>query len=257
MVDQQAVAGRVAMVTGGGAGIGRSTALMLAHQGADVVICDIHEENGRIVASEIEAIGRRAVVIPTDSADEDQVERLVAEGIRELGKIDILVNNAGIISTDPILELTAETWDRVVAVHLRSTFLSARAVVRDMSSRDWGRIVNVTSRAAYRGRAGIGPYAASKGAILAYSRVLAAETAQWGVTVNNVAPGTTLTPMVERAFPQPEAQAEEARSSGVITSPVRLAEADEIAGAVLYLCGLYSGHITGTTIHVNGGSFMP
>ena len=255
--EPQTVEGRVALVTGGGAGIGRAVALMLARRGADIIVCDINEQTGQGVVAEVEALGRRAFAIPTDSSDEEQVDRLFAEGIRKLGKVDILVNNAGIVTTDPILDLTAETWDRVVAVHLRSTFLASRAFARDASTRDWGRIVNITSRAAYRGRAGIGPYAASKGAILAYSRVLAAETAQWGVTVNNVAPGTTLTPMVERAFPTVEGQAQEARSSGVITAPVRLADADEIAEAVLYFVGPNSSHTTGTTLHVNGGSFMP
>ncbi|BCB83765.1 beta-ketoacyl-ACP reductase [Phytohabitans suffuscus] len=249
--------GRVAMVTGGGAGIGRAAALMLAREGADIVVCDLNAGTGKAVAEEVEALGRRAIAIPTDSSDPDQVARLVEEAIRRLGKIDILVNNAGIVTTDTILALTPETWDRVVAVHLKSMFVCSQAVIRDMSGRDWGRIVNITSRAAYRGRAGVGPYSAAKGGMLAYSRVLAAETAQWGITVNNVAPGTTLTPMVERAFPTTDGQAQEARSSGVITAPVRLAEADEIAGAVLYLCGPLSGHTTGTTIHVNGGSFMP
>lgn len=235
----------VAMVTGGGNGIGRATALMLAREGADIVVCDLDADSSGRVAAEIEALGRKAVAIPTDSSDKAQVDRLVAEGVRELGKIDILVNNAGIVTTETILDLSQESWDRVVAVHLRSTFLCSQAVVRDMSQRTWGRIVNVTSRAAYRGRAGVGPYAAAKGGMLAYSRVLALETAQWGVTVNNIAPGTTLTPMVERAYPTEEGQAQEARSSGVVTTPTRLAHADEIAAAVLYFCGPYSDHTTG------------
>src|ERR1700712_711817 len=125
-----AVENRVAMVTGGGGGIGRAAALMLAREGADIVICDINGDKGVSVVKEVEALGRRAISIPTDSSDEEQVEHLVAEGVRQLGKIDILVNNAGIVTTDPILELSTEDWDRVVAVHLRSTFLASRAVVR-------------------------------------------------------------------------------------------------------------------------------
>jgi NAD(P)-dependent dehydrogenase (short-subunit alcohol dehydrogenase family) len=249
--------GRVAMVTGGGSGIGRASLLMLAKEGADIVVCDIRPDAGERVAAEVKSIGRHALSLPTDSSDSRQVQALVKAGAEHFGKIDILVNNAGIAKHGTILELTEDVWDRVVEVHLKSMFLCSRAVVEYMIPHRWGRIVNVISRAAYRGRAGIGPYAAAKGGMLAYSRVLAVETAQWGITVNNVAPGTTLTPLVERGFVTEESRVNEARSSGVITQPLRLADADEIAAAVLYLCGPYSGHISGTTLHVNGGSFMP
>jgi len=248
---------RVAMVTGGGSGIGRASALMLAREGADIVVCDIDGDAGRKVAAEVEALGRAAIAEPTDSSESAQVNRLVALAAERFGKIDILVNSAGIARQANIRELTEDLWDQVIAVHLKSTFLCSKAVVELMIPGGWGRIVNIISRAAFKGRAGTGPYSAAKAGMLGFSRVLAAECAEWGITVNNVAPGTTLTPMVEAGFPTEEIRAAEARSSGVITRPLRLAEADEIAAAVLYLCGPHSGHVTGTTMHVNGGTYMP
>ncbi len=248
--------GRVAMITGGGKGIGRACALMMAREGANIVVCDIDPDVKSVVA-EVEALGRAALFTPTDSSNKVQVDRLVKEGVQRFGKIDILVNGAGIVRPATLRELTEETWDRVLAVHLKSMFLCSQAVVESMIPQRWGRVVNITSRAAHKGRPGTGPYAAAKAGMLGYARVLAAELAQWGITVNNVAPGTTLTPMAAARFPTAEQQAQEARSSGVITQPVRLAEADEIAAAVLYFCGDHSGHTTGTTLHVNGGTFMP
>jgi NAD(P)-dependent dehydrogenase (short-subunit alcohol dehydrogenase family) len=248
---------RVAMVTGGGSGIGRASALMLAREGADIVVCDIDGEAGKRVVAEVEALGRAGFAEPTDSSDSGQVNRLVEQAAERFGKVDILVNSAGIARQATIRELTEDMWDRVLAVHLKSTFLCSQAVIEHMIPGGWGRIVNIISRAAFKGRAGTGPYAAAKAGMLGFSRVLAVETAQWGITVNNVAPGTTLTPMVEAGFPTEEIQREEARSSGVITQPARLAEADEIAAAVLYLCGSHSDHVTGTTMHVNGGTYMP
>lgn len=251
------VEGRVAMVTGGGSGIGRASALMLAREGADIVVCDVDGEAAQGVVGEVQAIGRTAIAAPTDSSDSAQVERLVKQAADRFGKIDILVNSAGIARQATIRELTEEMWDRVLAVHLKSTFLCSQAAVELMIPGKWGRIVNIISRAAFKGRAGTGPYSAAKAGMLGFSRVLAVETAEYGITVNNVAPGTTLTPMVEAGFPTEEVREREARSSGVITRPVRLAEADEMAAAVLYLCGTYSDHVTGTTMHVNGGTYMP
>lgn len=251
------VEGRVAMVTGGGSGIGRASALMLAREGADIVVCDIDGEAGQKVVAEVEALGRAAIAEPTDSSDSAQVNRLVSQAADRFGKVDIVVNSAGIARQATIRECPEDLWDRVLAVHLKSTFLCSKAAIELMIPGQWGRIVNIISRAAFKGRAGTGPYSAAKAGMLGLSRVLAVETAEWGITVNNVAPGTTLTPMVAAGFPTEAIQQEEARSSGVITRPMRLAEADEIAAAVLYLCGPHSAHVTGTTMHVNGGTYMP
>ena len=251
------VKGHVAMVTGGGSGLGRACALMLAQEGANIVIADVNPEAGPKVVAEVKKLGRDAFSLPTDSCNKAQVHKIVQEGVKKFGKIDILVNNAGIGGGGQIRDMQEEVWDRVIAVHLKSMFLCSQACVESMIPQKWGRIVNIISRAAFRGRAGVGPYTAAKGGMLAYSRVLAQEVSQWGITVNNVAPGTALTPMVASAFKTPEAQFNEAKTSGVITQPVRLAHDTEIAGAVLYFCGPNSDHTTGATIHVNGGSFMP
>ncbi|MCH8190549.1 MAG: SDR family oxidoreductase [Chloroflexi bacterium] len=251
------VEGHVAMVTGGGSGIGRACALMLAQEGADIVVADIDAAAGERVAGEVKALGRDALTLATDTSVKSQVRKIVAEGTARFGKIDILVNNAGIGAGGPVRDLDEAVWDRVVSVHLKSMFLCSQAVMESMIQRGWGRIVNTISRAAFRGRAGVGPYSAAKGGMLAFSRVLAVEAAQYGITVNNVAPGTTVTPMVEAAYDTLELQEEEARTSGVVTTPVRLAWPEEIAAAVLYYCGPHSDQVTGMTIHVNGGSYMP
>jgi 3-oxoacyl-[acyl-carrier protein] reductase len=245
------------MISGGGSGIGRACALMLAREGANIVVADINPDNGNRVVKEVQALGRQALTLPTDTAVKAQVQRIAQEGLRRFAKIDILINNAGIGSPGTVRELSENAWDRVVAVHLKSMFLCSQAVLDSMIAQKWGRIVNIISRAAFKGRAGVGPYSAAKGGMLALSRVLAVENAQYGITVNNVAPGTTLTPMVQQGFSTEEAQMNEARSSGVITAPIRLAKPDEIAQAVYYFCGPNSDHTTGETIHVNGGSLMP
>lgn len=251
------VDGHVALITGGGAGLGRAISLMLASEGAAIIVADIDAARAEAVATEVREAGGDALGIAVDTTDESQVDDAVTRGIEHFGKIDILVNNAGIVTTSPMLDLSVDDWDRVVAVHLRSTFLCTRAVGREMAHRSWGRIVNIISRAAFRGRVGNGPYAAAKGGILAVSRVMAQEFAGFGVTVNNVAPGTAVTPMFQDIFPLPEQEVEEAVRSGVVTEPKRLLHPDEIAAAVLYLCGPLSDQITGTTLHVNGGSHMP
>lgn len=256
-VTARRVEGHVALVTGGGAGLGRAISLMLASEGAAIVIADIDADRAASVAAEVNDQGGDALAVAVDTTDEVQVDRAVQQGIERFGKIDILVNNAGIVTTSPLLDLSVQDWDRVVAVHLRSTFLCTRAIGREMADRSWGRIVNIISRAAFRGRVGNGPYAAAKGGILALSRVTAQELAEFGVTVNNVAPGTAVTPMFKEFFPMPEQEIEEAVRSGVVTEPKRLLHPDEIAAAVLYLCGPLSDQVTGTTLHVNGGSHMP
>jgi NAD(P)-dependent dehydrogenase (short-subunit alcohol dehydrogenase family) len=185
------------------------------------------------------------------------VDAAVDAARERFGRIDICVNAVGIGGVARVLGHPDELWDQIIAVNLTSAFLVSRAVLPVMINNGGGRIVNITSRAAYRSSAGTAAYAASKGGLLAFSRVLAVEAGEHGITVNNVAPGTTVTPMVERGIGGPQAQADEAVRSGVLLKPERLADPSEIAAAVVFLCGPGSEHTTGSTMHVNGGTYCP
>ena len=248
---------RVAILTAGAGGFGSASARMMAREGADIVIADVDEASSRQLVEEIQGLGRRAIFVPTDVSKKSDAQRLAKTAGDKFGRVDILVNIAGIGLSAPLEEMAEEDFDKVLAVHLKGTFLCSQAAIPYMKKNNWGRIVNIISRAAFKPRVGVGAYSAAKGAILAMSRVLAAEVAQYGINVNCVAPGTALTKMVKQGMSTEEAQMNEARTSGVITRPIRLAHPEEIAGAIVFLCSTPSAHITGSTIHVNGGTFMP
>jgi len=249
--------GAVALITGAGGGIASATIAGLSRTGCDIVGIDVDLSAAEKAGAAALAEGRRAVALEADLADATAVEQAVARAIEAFGRIDIVVNAVGIGGVAQVADHPVELWDRILGVNLKSAFLVSRSVLPHMIERGAGRIVMITSRAAYRSSAGTAAYAASKGGLLAFSRVLAVEAGAHGITVNNVAPGTTLTPMTEDFYGGPEGQRQEAIASGVVVEPQRLARPEEIARAVLYLCGPDSEHISGTTIHVNGGSFMP
>ncbi|HZY60706.1 MAG TPA: SDR family NAD(P)-dependent oxidoreductase, partial [Candidatus Binataceae bacterium] len=226
------------------------------NEGADIVIADVDEASAQELVREIKALGRRAIFVPTDVSIKADARKLAQAAADAFGRVDILINIAGNSLGAPLEEMAEADFDKVIAIHLKGTFLCSQAAIAHMKKNHWGRIVNIISRAAFKPRVGMGAYSAAKGAILAMSRVLAAEVAQYGINVNCVAPGTALTKMVRHGFPTPEDQMREATTSGVITRPVRLAHPEEIAGAIVFLCSTPSAHITGSTIHVNGGTFM-
>ena len=247
---------RVAVLTAGAGGFGSATARILARGGADIVIADIDEASAQELVKEIKGLGRRAIFVPTDVSKKADAQKLAKAAADAFGRVDILVNIAGNSLGGALEEMPEADFDKVIAIHLKGTFLCSQAAITYMKQNSWGRIVNIISRAAFKPRVGMGAYSAAKGAILAMSRVLAAEVAQYGINVNCVAPGTALTKMVRHGFPTAEDQMHEATTSGVITRPVRLAHPEEIAGAIVFLCSTPSAHITGSTIHVNGGTFM-
>ncbi len=246
----------VALVTGGGNGIGKATSLLLAREGAQIVVADIDGAAAEVVAKEVQSGGGEAISVRTDISVKAETVAAVRNGVDRFGKIDILANCAGIMTHAPFREMGEEMWDHTLAVNLKGYFLMSQAVLESMAGLGWGRIVNIASRVIFRGRPNMVAYAASKGGVLAMSKSMAVELAELGITVNVIAPGITLTGMTGTSVPE-EAQAEFVKSDGQVATPMRYNLPEEMAEAVLYFCGPNSDHTTGMTIHVNGGSFMP
>jgi 3-oxoacyl-[acyl-carrier protein] reductase len=243
--------GKTAVVTGGNTGIGRAVALGFAEEGADVAVAYIvREPEAQTLVRAIEAKGRRALGLRADVTVEVDVRAMVAAVLARLGRIDILVNNAGIQKAQSLVEMTAEDFDRMIAVHLRGTFLCCRHVAPHMIERGTGRIINVASQLAYIGRPRYTAYSAAKGGVLAFTRALAQELAPQGVLVNAVAPG-----LIDTGFdPLPE----EAKRAHAASLPLkRLGAPEDLVGAFVFLASDESRYFCGQTLHPNGGEIMP
>ncbi len=241
---------RIALITGSSSGIGRAVALAMAAVGADVVINHTSRREAATavdIAEQIRAMGRRAIPIEADVADEHAVTMMVERTTRELGRIDILVNNAGIAAAAPVHELDVALWDRVLAVHLRGTFLMTRAVLPQMYARGYGRIINTASQLAYKGAPGFTAYTAAKGAILSFTRSVALEIGARDITINCVAPGATRTQILDDV---PADVLEEIRKAIPLG---RIAEVDDIAPSFVFLASDAGRHYQGQCISPNGG----
>ena len=189
------LAGQVAIVTGGGSGIGAAVCRGLAAEGASVVVADLVAEGAERTAAEVLDAGGQALAVPTDVTEPASVQALVERAVATFGAVDVLVHCAGITRYDDILEASVEAWDRVIAVNLRGTFLVTQAVLRHMAPRRRGRVVLFASQRGVDGQARGSHYAASKGGVIAFTKSVALEMAPYGITVNAIAPGTTDTPM--------------------------------------------------------------
>jgi meso-butanediol dehydrogenase/(S,S)-butanediol dehydrogenase/diacetyl reductase len=250
--------GKVAMVTGAARGIGEAIAMELAAAGADVSLCDLRVEDLARVRAGVTALSRRVLPAAVDVSRAEQVEQWVARTQEYFGKIDILVNNAGIIETVPFLEIALDSWDRMLAVNLKGTFLCSQAVARGMVQRKTGKIINIASIAGRTGRSLAAHYAASKAAIISLSRSMALALAEYNITVNAVCPGITATPMWDQLDEEKtrlfKLAKGEAFQQAVKEIPMgRAAHPDEIAEVVLFLCSPGAGYITGQAINVCGG----
>ena len=244
------LAGRVALVTGSSSGLGRGVALAFASEGADVVInhpAAAETAAAEQVAAAVRQAGRRALIVRADVSQEAEVERLVAAARDVFGHIDILVNNAGIAAAAAVHEMTTETWDRVLGVHLRGTFMMTRAVLGEMYARNSGRIINTASQLAYKGAAGFSAYTAAKGAIISFTRSTALEIGARNITVNCIAPGATLTPILDDV----PADTLEAIRQAIPLG--RIAEVADIVPAYVFLAGDDARHFQGQCLSPNGG----
>jgi len=246
--------GKSALVTGGAAGIGRESALLLAQAGAQVAVVDVNlagaEETVAMMDSRL-ATGR-GLAVGCDLGKPDDVAAMCQRVVGELGGVDIVVNCGGIISyVTGIGGVTPEAWDRVLDVNLRGTYLVCRELVEGMKQRRNGRIINFASMAARCGAIETGiHYAASKGGIIAFSRTLAKEVGPYGITVNVLAPGVVMTGPVQQQIGGRE-------ESYMPLIPLRrLGIAQDVAGVVLFLASPLAGYVSGVVLDVNGGQYM-
>ncbi|RMH19236.1 MAG: SDR family oxidoreductase [Acidobacteria bacterium] len=248
-----------AVITGGGRGIGAATARLLAAEGASVVVAARSAGQLEELVEELRSAGHEAFAVPCDVTDPQQVEHLREATIEHLGGADVLVNNAGIATSAKLEDLSLETWNHVFAVNVTGVFLCTRAFLPGMRKRRWGRVVNVASVAGKQGAAYISAYAASKHAVVGFTRALAVEVAAAGVTVNAVCPGYVDTDMtvesVSRIAGKTGLAPEEVRKRLAGFSPQgRIYSAEEVAYQVLCLCDPRAGGVNGQSLVIDGGT---
>lgn len=245
--------GKIAIVTGGGTGIGKAIAMEFANAGANMVICSRNVQNIENVRDEVETIGRRSLAIPVDVRVKEQIDHMVQRVIAEFGRIDILVNNAGINRPTPILDLTEDIWNLILDTNLKGLFFCTQAVAKYMVKQRFGKIINISSTAALgANEPGQGAYAASKTGVNAFTKACAREFGSYGINVNAIVPGRILTPLVyaSRTPGQVERFIEVGKTSAVLG---RLGATEEIAHLALFLASDDASFITAEIIACNGG----
>ena len=245
------LAGKVALITGGDSGIGRAVAVHFAKEGADVAIIYLDEhDDAKLTAETVEKEGRRAVLIAGDVGEPGFCDDAVAKTLAALGRLDIVVNNAAEqhVATD-LADITDEQLERTFRTNVFAMFYLTRAALPHLE--EGASIINTTSITAFRGSDSLMDYAATKGAILAFTRSLASNLAPRGIRVNGVAPGPIWTPLIPASFP-----ADEVAKFGSQQPLGRAGEPEEVAPAYVYLASSDSSYVTGQTLHVNGGEVV-
>ncbi|MAC58825.1 MAG: alcohol dehydrogenase [Novosphingobium sp.] len=242
---------KVAVVTGAAAGIGAACSKRLAKEGVAVAVLDLDAERCADTVKAIKDAGGTAIAVGADVSNRASVKAGLEQVREALGPISILVNNAGVTDFTPFEELTDERWDFIYAVNVRGLFVMTQECLPDMKNAGWGRIVNISSSSAQTGAVNMIPYSSSKGAVVTMTRSMAQEFGPWGITVNNIPPGSVMGTIMS------EANREKFQIPTEVllqTIPVRrMGEPDDIANACAWLCDERSGYVTGQTIGVNGG----
>ena len=247
---------KVALVTGAAAGIGAAIARRLARDGIAIGVLDLTEERAARTAGEITSAGGKALALGADISDRGQVTKAVAALRDAFGPISILVNNAGITGFVPFLELTDEDWDAMLRINLKGTFIVTQVVIPDMIAAQWGRIINISSSSAQSGAAKMAHYSSSKGGMIAFTRTLAQEFGEHGITSNTIPPRfvhNTEMSLASFARDDMRARFQDMVDAGPIK---RHGEPEDIAGAAAWLASDEAGYVTGQVIGVNGGRYI-
>ena len=255
------LAGQAAIVTGAGRGIGRATALELARMGADIVIAELDKTNAEKVAAEVQALGRKALVIPTDVTKQGDLKAMAEQTKKQFGRIDILINNAGIYRAAASLDVTEDHWDAVLDINAKAVFFASQAVLPTMIAQKRGAIVSLASMAGKVGSKTNLPYNASKAAVVSMTKSLALAHGADGIRVNCVCPGFVETDMWTKVSKDQGAllgmSAEEFTRQRKNTVPLgRMETAEDVASVIGFLASPRAGYITGQALSVDGGLVM-
>jgi 3-oxoacyl-[acyl-carrier protein] reductase len=244
---------RVAIVTGGARGIGAGTARRLAADGFAVAVLDLKEGDSQVTVDAITSAGGRALAVGADVSDADQVKAAVDKAATELGPPVVLINNAGVIRDNMLFKMSEDDWDTVIGIHLRGSFLMSRACQKYMVDSKWGRIVNLSSSSALGNRGQVN-YSAAKAGLQGFTKTLAIELGQFGVTANAVAPGFIATDMTAATAARIGIGFEEFQKAAATQIPVRrVGTPDDVAHVISFLVSDGAGFVSGQVIYVAGG----
>ena len=242
--------GQVALITGSAQGIGKSIAVALAKEGANIIISDINLELSEKTAQEIQTLGVKTKAVKLNVTDPDEAEKTIKEIHAEFGKIDILVNNAGITKDTLFIRMKKEDWDLVININLTGAFNISKIIVPLMMKQRSGKIINISSIVGERGNAGQTNYSSLKAGLLGFTKSLAREVASRGITVNAIAPGFIDTEMTKKL-------SEDVKAKMLAQVPLaKLGLPEDVANSCVFLAGPDAAYITGQVINVNGGMYM-
>jgi len=249
-VDRMRFKDKVALITGSARGIGMTAARKFAQEGAKIVICDINEEAARKTCEEINKKGGTAIYQVGNVVKAEDVEKTVNNAINAFGTIHILVNNAGLDRDRYIAKMSEEDWDIVIDVNLKGAFLFTRQVVPYMIKQNYGKIINVSSRA-HLGNPGQANYSAAKAGIIGFTKALALESGRYWINVNAIAPG-----LIETELLKSHPKYEDVKAKGIKNTPIpRLGQPEDIANAMMFLASDEASYITGEVLHITGGRY--
>ncbi len=242
--------GKNAFITGAAQGIGKSIAMGMAREGANIAIADVNMESAQAAAKEVSALGVKSTAIQLDVSNQDNVVQALKSFALEYGTFDILVNNAGITRDGILMRMKEEDWDAVLNINLKGSFLCSKEAIKIMGKQRYGKIISISSVVAFTGNAGQANYSSSKAGLIGLTKTIAKEYASRGIRANAVAPGFIQTAMTDVLTDEVKDEMKKAIPLGQLGTP------EDVADAVIFLASKEADYITGQVLHVNGGMYM-